>query len=255
MKRLTPLLAGLLGLTAPLAGACSSPDGSAPTESASVQSRTDGLTIFKGLYFGDGAIADRFPEIWKNDAAAKLEAEVKTDPEKVASNIEAAAKRAKEKGWSDAIVNQALEVAAQVRRGEGLPAAKQDQAAMQSLLVARMAELDAGFFDRFADNVQSGDHVRVERTLQEAGTLLKRALEGLVDESSGTGFDGAWYFGPQHVAVTVYGVVAGAVAVVTAAVVLFWAVAILPDGTEEGGMSRLGRAELIHIVSERLYAR
>ena len=70
-------------------------------------------------------------------------------------------------------------------RYRGYDAEQPGVMAFQASLTERLAARDATFFARFADDVQSGDRVRIASALEEAGRLMATDTETtqLVDES------------------------------------------------------------------------
>ena len=89
----------------------------------------DGEVLFRGLVFGEGAVARTFPEIWGGKQI--------DDPSWTAEQREAVVKT-------------------------------------KTALVADMRTADPQFFDRYAAALQSGDRLRIERTLDESATLFQQ---------------------------------------------------------------------------------
>ena len=89
----------------------------------------DGEVLFRGLVFGEGAVAKIFPEIWGG-------------------------KEIDDPSWTteqrDAVVTT------------------------KTALIADMRTADPQFFDRYAASLQSGDRLRIERTLDESATLFQQ---------------------------------------------------------------------------------
>ncbi len=111
-------------------------DAAGPQADASL--RYDGETVFRALMFGQGEVAQLFPEIWADEAAILQEAR----------------KRMSE---------QDLEVFdASLKAAEGF----------WEKLVAAIGEADPTFFDRFAEATQSGDHLVILAALEEARDQL-----------------------------------------------------------------------------------
>jgi SdpC family antimicrobial peptide len=82
-------------------------------------------------------------------------------------------------------------------------------------LVAKIAELDATFFDRFARDLRSGEHLTIDRLLTEtkektyAATVAIRREVGLSDDvnsSAAQKLQGTWFYTETVVAVAVAGV-------------------------------------------------
>jgi hypothetical protein len=222
---------------------------------AAPQTRRDGVTVFKGLVLGAGPVADRLPEIWAVDEAA-VRRQVQQDPEQVARQIEAGVERARARGWSDAVLQTGLSTAAAVRRGEFQEPTLEARKIWNELIVARIKQQDPTFFGRFEEEIQSGEHVRVEKMLLETRGKLMGALDGLladVARGSGDGFNGTDWYGIVDNVLTIDSWGFGIAAVVTAIALVWWA--FLPEEGETVGATKLGRAELVHLVAERLAAR
>jgi SdpC family antimicrobial peptide len=127
-------------------------------------------------------------------------------------------------------------------------------------LVSIIRERDASFFDRFATEIRSGDHLRVERAMDEAAQRLLDAVastpEGraaLADYADHMGVlvkvhavAYVWYIAAavhQHVA-AVHAVVA-TVAVLVKAAAWFW-------GPREAEASQLQRDFWVNEITKRL---
>ena len=105
--------------------------GGAP-QAAQEHRRYDGETIFRGLYFGQGPVAEMFPELWKQE--------------------------------------RYLETKKQLTSGD-----EHRLTELQNKMVGRLRDLDKGFFDRFGETMQSGDHLAIQKSLEETGKLLYAA--------------------------------------------------------------------------------
>jgi SdpC family antimicrobial peptide len=175
----------------------------ADTEDIAVETRSGfaGEELFRGLVFLDGPVAERLPELRGSKAATG---------EMTAEQREELA------GLADA----GMDLAA-------LEQAKRDHyeefVAVQTEVIDWIAANDPEFFDRFAKEVQSGDHYRVTVAMDDALDMLKLSaweLHGIdVDDFTANDDPEQLFVGPLFTAVAV------AVALVAAAYV-YWAAAL-----------------------------
>jgi SdpC family antimicrobial peptide len=105
--------------------------GSTP-QAAQEHHRYDGETIFRGLYFGQGPVAELFPELWKQERYLATKKQLTSKDEQRLTEV-------------------------------------------QNKIVARLRDQDKGFFDRFGKTMQSGDHLAIQKSLEETGKLLYAA--------------------------------------------------------------------------------
>jgi SdpC family antimicrobial peptide len=128
----------------------------------------------------------------------------------------------------------------------------------KTTLIARMRTADADFFTRFGADVQSGDHLRIERAMDESAALIRQVAgapdSGLSNPGTGVGNCVA------VAAVLAVAVAGNAVAVVNAVVAAnaavtsnwvyntnyFWGKKLLAPSE-----SRLGRDQVIHMFAGR----
>jgi SdpC family antimicrobial peptide len=234
----------LLAVSALVAAAgCS---GSGPADPNGQQAPTaevghvDGLTVYRGVFFGEGPIADRLPETWGAEARAQRTAMTES-PERAAETLQGAIARMKADNWSPALIAQAEQSLAELRSGAPVPQAQLGQeSTVKDLVVARIAEDDPTFFGRYAADMQSGNHVRVDNAMQEATGKTKEALKIIVGSGGINAVDSK---------LPVWGPVVVAVAVAIAAVAVL--VVFIEDPTEQSG-SRLGHAVAIDNLTNHL---
>jgi hypothetical protein len=218
--------------------ACSGPTDTGEPK-ATVPARQDGATVFRGIFFGEGPSAQRLPELW-GDSVVQQRVAMTKSPDQLAHQLETAIARMKADGWSENVVSRAEQALELVRSGKSFPDAQPgDIATFRDLMIAQIAASDPTFFDRFGSEMQSGDHLRVERAMTDAEGKVRGAVETLgtsVDSKGETSL--VWYYGPVLVAVA-------AVAVAVAVVV----VVVDVEGPDN---SRLKHDELMSILAERL---
>jgi len=122
---------------------------------------------------------------------------------------------------------------------------------MDEQVIAQINAEDRTFMGRFAVEMQSGDHLRIETALQEAGALTIKAMQnlGYLDPAGmpAEGRDGAECFALARVAVAAY---------VVAVVVVVWAwLYYKPRPGFIGDKTALERDILVNLVAERLWVK
>jgi SdpC family antimicrobial peptide len=211
-------------------------------QSAGTQKQAySGVDIFRGVYFGDGPVAQLLPEMWGPEAARAVEAQ--RSPQQLMAQLEYSITRMKAEGWSDAIVSKAQTTLDSLRNGGQVPEVSAEQAnTAKQFVLARLAESDPTFLDRFGADLQSGDQVRIDAAMTDASARLKATLNTL-GETGTKSVDkrGVWFVGAVVVAVA-------AVAVVVIALV---DMSSDPDPSSAG--SRLRHAELINHLAVSLH--
>ncbi len=186
-----------------------------PGQASEKASGYDGETIFRGLYFGQGPVAQKFPEIWKQERYLERKRLLTEKDEKQISEI-------------------------------------------QNKIVARLREEDKDFFDHFGKTLQSGDHVAIQKTLDETTNLMFAAVRKetgkdltapIVDVSSVYRYIQIWQWIYLYFYFYVYEFVFA-----------FLYVGPIVAGSNEGvasmkGITRLQREEWIHLIATRLAAK
>jgi hypothetical protein len=175
--RASTLLAATLVLAA-LDTGCSGSAGSdpgsvgtsdTPAATASQGVHHDGETVFRGLYLSSGPVAAKVPEL--TDPQLGVQAQ-KLTKEQIATYLEGAAERMRAASPGERTAATYDSAAADLRSGkltpEELMAARHDyHASSGDAIVARVRAADPTFFDRFEVEMQSGDHVRVQRAFED----------------------------------------------------------------------------------------
>jgi len=221
---------------------CSSPANSDSTTTAPapapLPAARDGASLFRGVFFGEGDAARQLPELW-GDHAVQQRAALTKSPELMAQQLQSAIARMKAAGWSDDVIGRAQDALDVLQSGQPLPAMSVDVSTIRDLIVARLAESDPTFLERFGADMQSGDRLRVERALTEAQDRMRNVAE-TVGMSGSAGTESiVWYYGPVLVAVA---------AVAVAAVVVVVVAMPAPDETS----GRLAHDELVNSLALRL---
>ena len=178
---LTPLMLPAL-LLAPAAcsgGAPTNEDNTASTPAPGTQARFDGVTLFQGFIFGQGDAAYLFPETVEALRSGALDSRFATekmlprlnaeiDALHGAGNEDAAARL---EGIRQQITDGTLtEAKLREEIGKVDPVLALRNASEQA--VALISKKDATFFDHFADDMYSGDLVRVRDAMTRASTAL-----------------------------------------------------------------------------------
>lgn len=148
MKTLRTLILPALLVLGTITIGCDSGISGAETDEPTL--KFSGEEVLRGLVFGEGPVADLFPELWNKQALADALAQLSP---------------------------------------EDRAAYHADMEKMRVQLDDMLTELrteDAGFLDRFGTALQSGNHVQIERALEEAKTALVAAAgraAGLSEEA------------------------------------------------------------------------
>ncbi|HTC73373.1 MAG TPA: hypothetical protein VK655_10840, partial [Solirubrobacteraceae bacterium] len=118
-------------------------------------------------------------------------------------------------GWSDNVVSRAQEALDMVRSGNALPETTPSEiSTLRELIIEQLAERDSAFFDRFAADMQSGDHLRVERAMSDAQANVRGVAETIGTSRETESTNAVWYYGPVLVAVAAVAVAVAVVVVV-----------------------------------------
>jgi hypothetical protein len=177
--------------THPSAGQTGTSSSAGPA-ATQVQTIYDGESLFRGIFFGTGEVAQKLPEIWQSQEQAKLAV---LTPEQTAARLEAGGTQLRALGYPEQAERLAL-LASQVRNGALSPRdiarvadskfsvgdrAAPEAAATYDNVVAYIKSLDSGFFHRFAAEIQSGNQLRVANAIREASKLLVESTNLGVD--------------------------------------------------------------------------
>jgi hypothetical protein len=203
------VVVGMAGIAVSATACSGTADPGPSTTEGRASARFDGETLFRGIFFGKGPVAERLPEYWGAEAVAQR-AKITNSPEVAAQKLEAAIAQMKSEGWAPAIISQAEQTLSDIRSGQPIPEAElSDTALVQELVMARIAESDPTFFSRFAGDMQSGSHVRVGLAIDEASARFRDGMNRVFASDS-------------HAKIPVVGpvVVAVALAVVAVAVLV-----------------------------------
>jgi hypothetical protein len=162
------------------------------SQSAQAQ-RFDGETLFKGIFFRSGPVAQRMPEIGEvphlpqlksqagRDAISRQLAQLATHVREVgipngAGRIDALAKLLSTPGASADQVAGRLEHVANTVRDDGLSFSA---ALAVNRIIDAIKRDDASFFDRFGQAVQSGRELLIQSALNGAAARFKQAAATL----------------------------------------------------------------------------
>lgn len=125
IRRLTALGVFVAATFVLAASACG---GGEPASAA--RKRLSGEEVFRGLVFGEGTVAEQFPEVWGSFSQHTF-----------------------------------------------TPEQREAHALAKAQLVEGIRQADPMFFDRFGEALQSGDHLRIERAMDESEALVKQAVQ------------------------------------------------------------------------------
>jgi SdpC family antimicrobial peptide len=157
-------------------------DAPAPTELR--EGGYSGKELYLGIFLGQGDVAGKLPTLWGDCGPnAAVQAKLaKLDSSQLAAALADGAARSHEQG--DPAGAAALEkLASEIPEGAG--GEYPIEAADFEVLLSAIDKQDPTFFDRFAEDIQSGDHTRIDKALEEA-----RDLSHLVWEEVGIGIPG-----------------------------------------------------------------
>lgn len=158
----------------------SDPSNSAPS-SAERHVGYDGHTLFQAIFFNSGPAAQQIRDLW---ADARPSYATKRTPEELAKLLDQSADTMEAEHIAEAHVAHVREVAAKVRseklKLDDLRLSQERTSAVVEALMAQIEANDPAFFATFADHIQSGNPVRVQTALTEAGHHLFAAHSSLI---------------------------------------------------------------------------
>jgi SdpC family antimicrobial peptide len=166
-----------------LGTACGSPGGSSPSDpegtvdtakSATTPANYDGQTIFRAVFFNQGAAADGVKEMWADRPALSAGRSV----EDVSSLLEHAADEMAGQSYSKESIAMIRSHAEALRSGTatlGHLQSADNLSAVANALVAHIEQRHPEFFPAFREEMQSGDPLRVKATLASAGKTILEA--------------------------------------------------------------------------------
>lgn len=154
------LVAQMTGLTA---GCASDLEPGEDPTSALRLGRYDGKTFFNGVLFGIGPIAAMLPEMWSPEAIrAGLKELASLSPEEIAARV------------NDERAQESLASSSDVSKIAVPP----PPLAIAQLITDQISNADPKFFPRFAIEITSGDHLRVDQALKNAMARITTAIDG-----------------------------------------------------------------------------
>jgi hypothetical protein len=132
-----------------------------------------GQEFLLGIFMGDGPVAEQLPEFHAGVATSNREATLaQVDPEKVLAVIDQELTSAKAAGAQEEV--DVLEaVKARVQK-HGLAPHETSMPFSFEVLIEKINRLDATFFERFAKDIQSGEHLRIRKALREGHDILSK---------------------------------------------------------------------------------
>jgi SdpC family antimicrobial peptide len=194
----------------------------------------DGETLYRGLFFRNGPAAHQASDLWK-----LLGQQPVPPSDKAVETLRQSADRQQEAG-DPAAAAAFRKIADSVSRGT-LPLRSPTGPASPATIDATIAAIrvaDSTFFSRFAQGIQSGDPVKVDRAMTEAGKLSLQVLSDHINSNPAAALD-VWYEFDIAVAIEV------------AAVVLIALLAVFPF---ERVQNDLVHDDAVKIITERFYA-
>lgn len=199
---------------------------------APVNTAFDGETLYRGLIFRSGPVARRVPELWSLLGSVPRPPSDKS-VETLRNSANRLASRDKE---ASAALNKIADAVSAGAIPPGSPTELTSDATIDATIAAIRAS-DSTFFARFADHVQSGDPLKVERGMVEASELTMQVLRERIN-SDDQWRAPVWYYWDIAVAIEV------------AAVVLIVLLAVFPLVTADND---LVHDDVVKIITERFY--
>jgi SdpC family antimicrobial peptide len=225
-------------------------DGSSASTQANVAATPSGEAFFRGIFFGEGAVADRLPEVWSPAARQSAFATAAQSGEtraQLATTLDELSAQLLASGASSSAVALTRAEASSLRAGTGplsydatsSTATSPYDAAYRTAIVARISAVDPAFLPGFQAALVSGDHVRISAALDQGTARLLDASAWLTANALPTGSTNPDPMGNAACAVFV---IVAVVAVVVA--VVLWR----PVGSGEGV---LGREMTVNMLAGR----
>ena len=228
---ISALTLGPLGCSGNASGGGDGTPANGGVAGSGVTARYDGETVFRGFFLGTGPVAEQLPEL--RDPALALSSRQLTK-EQLATQLEGAAGRMRVEGKAGDAAGHIDRLVADLRAGSTTPeelllARQNVETTSGDRIIARINAVDPTFLTRFAADFQSGDHVRIQRAIDEGGRLFLDAasVEGAL---------------PGHVVPE-----ARCIAVFVVAILVFFVFAIHGGGT----VGELQRAQLVDTIATR----
>jgi hypothetical protein len=130
-----------------------------------------GEDLFLGIMLGHGKVAEQLPEIWEEPSNAHRDAALaQVDPAVALQALDQEIAAAQTAGDQDEVlVLEAVRARVQER---GLMPELDAVPFSFEVLLERLRSQDKGFFERFAREIQSGEHLRIQEALRDARALL-----------------------------------------------------------------------------------
>lgn len=148
-------------------------DQSAPQRKSKPTHKFEGEIVYRGIFFGEGPVADKIPEIWGNVEPVPT-GERKMTKEK--------ASRLLSEHFVDVDERKAMRIAGD---REKVRPEKVEEAvnSIRRRIIERIRNTDANFFRRFGEMVKSGNHIEVRKAMREAGERTLTASAAVLGQS------------------------------------------------------------------------
>jgi hypothetical protein len=138
-----------------------------------------GEELFHGIFFGVGWSARLFPEVWSEEAQLAAAHRYLQAPDD-AADIERAIERLSrgDAKKADELRRSAETQLAKLRRGDATLPGADARARLASMFVSAISQRDSVFFERFANEMKSGNAQRVSVAIDNAQSALAAILDG-----------------------------------------------------------------------------
>jgi hypothetical protein len=179
-----PVLVGQLAFgTVACSGANDVSDPTSESSASTHAQAYDGQTIFRAVFFNQGAAADKAAAMWVD----RPEVAAGKSSEEVATLLDRAADEMASQSYSDASVKMVRDHAESLRSGATTPADLKSKGAIGAVadaIVAHIEKSNPSMFASFQEEMQSGDPLRVKATLSSAAKTFLEAHAQLTQEAA-----------------------------------------------------------------------
>jgi hypothetical protein len=179
-----PVLVGQLALgTVACSGTNDLSDQTSESSASTHAQAYDGQTIFRAVFFNQGAAADKVAAMW----ADRPELAAGKSSEEVATLLDRAADEMASQSYSDASVKMVRSHAESLRSGATTPADLKSKGAIGAVadaIVAHIEKSNPAMFASFQEEMQSGDPLRVKAALVSAAKTLLEAHAQLTQQAA-----------------------------------------------------------------------
>lgn len=213
------------------------------TSSTTATTRYDGQALFRGIFFGSGEVGQKFPEVW--GSVRQGPTDITMSQEQIETALSGQIDRLTSTGNAQAVA-QLSAIRDQVRSGtlgtqttNSIDFSSMASDAKIGTLLDAISASDPTFFDTFAADIQSGDHVRIDAALDRSATKLL-SLSGGVDNGGASKITGECAF------------IAVVVAIEAVAAIAIWVATKQAPKQQVANADDLGHDQFVDAIAHRL---